>query len=175
MKTSATVILSVAILLILGFTSLSKEPAVEPSTSQPCGEPIQTLELDGIKGLHYTPEAADLLTVLDMYCWKFYIGDKSIEIGFMKNGRFKSYYESEKRCQSVKVFLQRVSSSEHRLIVIGDDGYVVRALAKDLGSSVKTYSVPFPIEHHFELIKFSDDPGAKGWPQQLIAREYEPK
>lgn len=46
--------------------------------------------------------------------------------------------------------MQRVSSSEHRLIVIGDDGYIVRTLAKDLGSSVKTHSVPLPVEHHFE-------------------------
>jgi hypothetical protein len=175
MKTSVTIILSVVILFIFGFSSLSKEPVLEPSTSQPCGEPLQSLELDGIKGNLYTPKAADLLTALDMYCWEFNTGDKSIEIGFMKNGNFKLYYESEERCQFVRVFLQRVNSSEHRLIVIGDDRYIVRALAKDLGSSVKTHSVPLPVEHHFELMCFSDDPRVKGWPQQLIAREHKPK
>jgi hypothetical protein len=53
MKTSVTIILSVVILFLFGFSSLSKEPGVEPSTSQPCGEPLQSLELDGIKGNLY--------------------------------------------------------------------------------------------------------------------------
>jgi len=112
---------------------------------------------------------ADIQQVLDLFSWAFDLTEHpgSIEIGLLEDGTFQSLVTP--RGNNIRILFQRIRPNEGRLIVIGGGGILHKSV-KQLGVFHRSYAVPRPIEDHFELIKFSSDPGEHGCPQILVVR-----
>jgi len=132
-----------------------------------------------IQASRYEPEIEDIQAFLGLHCWQFDIDApeeyKSIEIGILSKGTFKSFLSLESEYYYLHIMFQdKEIADRRRLVVLDNKKGKHTVLLENLGEFNRIYGTPRAVDDHYELAGFKNS-ADKGYPQKLIVYFHKKK